>query len=118
MNVYKNKGLTYSNYLLDRISQYFIDDNKLSMRVETFYNCREQGYVLRINEVEDYNKALCIWVYAQRNSDDPTITWDYIIMPKENANMFNEESYINRTLSGNVDEVTMKAIDIIKEYFE
>ena len=118
MNVFKNKGITYSNYIVDRISQYFADNNDLVMNIETFYNCREQGYVLRVHNREcDYNKALCIWVYAQRNSDNPTITWEEIYMPKESANMFTEDSYINRTISGSMDLIPIEAIDLIKKYF-
>ena len=118
MNIIKNRGIKYSEYIVETVGYYFMDNNNLEASVETFYNCRELGYVLRINDRDDYNKAMCIWIYSHRNSDNPTITWDYINIPKENANMFSEESWIDRTFSGNIEEVSMKAIDIIKEYFE
>ena len=118
MTITKNKGIKYSEYIIETVATYFSDNNNIRASVETFYNCREQGYVLRVSDNENYNKAICIWIYAQRNSDSPTITWDYIYMPKEDANMFDEESWLERTFSGNMDAVSMKTIDVIKDYFE
>lgn len=118
MNIIKNRGLNYSEYILGLFGNTFADYTDLGVSVETFYNCREMGYVLRVHDEDDYNKAMCIWVYAQRNSDDPTITWDYISLPQEEANMFNEESYYNRTFSGDITEVGTKAVEVVKDYFD
>ena len=119
MTITKQRGIKYSEYIIDTINTYFSDDNSIYASIETFYNCREQGYVLRIHSEEDYSKAICMWIYAQRNSDDPSITWEETIIPNKTANMFTEDSYRNRTLYfNNVLEASMKAIDIIKEYFK
>lgn len=119
MTITRNRGIKYSEYIIETIGSYFADNNDIYASVETFYNCREQGYVLRVHDNNDYNKSLCIWIYAQRNSDDPAISWDYIVIPKEEANMFSEETYRERTeYFNNVNEASMKAINIIKDYFK
>ena len=119
MNITKNRGIKYAQYVLENVSDYYTDNNDIRMSVETFYNCREQGYVLEVRSEKDYSKNICIWVYAQRNSDEPTITWEDAMIPTENANMFTEESYEERTKTfSSVDEASREVINGIKEYFE
>lgn len=118
MVILKNKGIRYSEYVIDAVNSRFADETKIDASYETFYNCREMGYVLRIHD-KDYKEHMCIWIYAQRNSDEPTITWDYIVLPKKDANMFDEESYRERTKTfKDVDEASQFVIDLVKQYFE
>ena len=114
----KNHGIRYSEYVIDAINKRYADETRIGASYETFYNCREMGYVLRVHD-EDYEDCICIWIYGQRNSDEPTITWEETIIPMENANMFNEESYYERTKTfNNVDDASEYAIDIIEEHFK
>lgn len=118
MRFYKDKGLIYSEYILNMVSYYMADYEDISAKVETFYNCREQGYVLRVHD-KMYTQGLCIWICAQRNSDEPTIVYDYLALPKEIANSFGESAYEHRYLVfEDVDRATKKVIEIIKDYFE
>lgn len=96
MAIYKNKGIIYSECIMDYVSYMMADNGNIIAGAETFYNCREQGYVLRFHN-ENYDKHLCVWIYAHRNSDEPTITWDSIAFPEEGANMYNQESWEERT---------------------
>ncbi len=119
MNILKNKGLKYGDYLLESLSYWYADDEDKYIMVETFYNCREQGYVLEVQSNKDYNKAICIWVCAQRNSDDPMIVWEETQLPKEVANMFSEDSYYNRTeCFNNIDQAFHRVVKIINDYFK
>lgn len=120
MTITKNRGIKYSEYIIETINYYFSDEDKIYSHIETFYNCREMGYVLEIHSNEEYDKNICIWIYAQRNSDDPAITWSETRLPQESANMFSEEDYKERTKNFNdVTSASMYCIyDIIKPYFE
>lgn len=118
MKIYKDKGLIYSEYIINMVSYYMADYENVSAKVETFYNCREQGLVLRVHD-KMYTKGLCIWICAQRNSDEPTIVYDYLILPQETANSFGQDAFENRYLVfENVEKATKKVIEIIKDYFE
>lgn len=64
--------------------------------LNTFNNCREQGYYANIygNKENDY-QSLYIWVHENRNSDEIVVRWqtDY----PEDKGMFNEDTYKNRS---------------------
>ena len=118
MDIVKNKGLKYGDYIIETINQYFAGENSIFARVDTFYNCRELGYVLELKS-EDYNKSICIWICAQRNSDKPMVVWEETITPQESANMFTEESYYQRYETFDyIEQASEKVINIIKEYFK
>ena len=109
--IYKDKGLMYSNYIYEQLLYRLGSDSDLRIKVETFYNCRELGYVFRVNN-SDYNDTLYIWVYAHRNSDEPTIIWGKEI---EFNNMFTEEDWNNNQKTfENVD----KAVDFVCELLD
>lgn len=119
MDILKDKGFKYGDYIIATIGNYFSDENSIYTRVEAFYNCREQGYVLEVHDNEDYNKSVCIWICAQRNSDKPMVVWEESILPKEQANMFTEESYNQRYETFDyIEQASEKVINIIKEYFK
>lgn len=108
MEVYKNKGLIYSQYVLDSLINNI--DRNINASVEPFYNCREQGYLICFMD-KDYSKHLNIWVYAQRHSDEPTITWNNA---KVVSNMFNEDDWKERTLSTkNIEDLVNRIEDMI-----
>ena len=116
MTILKNCGINYANYILDALSNYYADEEKMYIHVETFYNCREQGYVLTFRNNDDFSKAVNIWVYGQRNSDEPTISWG---KEKEFDNMFTEETYRNQTMTFDTIEKAINEIkEIVKNYME
>lgn len=118
MQITKQKGIIISEYIIDMMNCYLSDDSDLYASIETFYNCREQGYVLEVHSLKDYDKSICIWICAQRNSDDPMIVWEETRIPQENANMFTEDSYYNRNeCFTDIKDATEKAVNIIENYF-
>ena len=119
MRLSKQKGLVYSEYVYEMISNYLSDYDEIEGRVETYYNCREQGYVFEIHN-KDYNKNICIWIAAQRNSDEPMVVWCYDNpIPKEMDNTYDEDSYYNRNETFKyVEQAVEKVEELIKEYFE
>ena len=64
--------------------------------LNTFNNCREQGYYANIygNEKNGY-KDLYIWVHEQRNSDEIVVRWQETY--PEDKGMFSEDTHKNRT---------------------
>lgn len=115
MTTLKNKGINYSNYILEAINNYYADEKRIYVDVETFYNCREQGYVLGFHSEEEYFKNLNIWVYAQRNSDEPTLSWG---KEKNHDNMFTEEIYTNTTQTfDSVEKAVNVAIDLVNSFY-
>lgn len=107
----KDMGLIYSEYILNFL-QYrdILQEKKLNGFAETFYNCREQGYVLNIYN-ENYEKHLYIWVYGHRNSDKPTIVYG---KEKKADNMFTDEEWRNQKSFINIDD----AVDYIEKLIE
>lgn len=115
MTILKNKGIAYANYVLDMLSNYYADEDSFYIHVETFYNCREQGYVLTFRHNEDFSKELNIWVYGQRNSDEPTISWGKDI---KHDNMFTEETYRNRTTTfDSIEKAVNSVINRVNSFF-
>lgn len=107
------------NIVLDKLADYE-DDFKVEGHLEVFNNCREQGFVLSLSN-SDYSKGMHIWAYGQRNSDGPTITWDYnkMFSVTEQWNMYSEDSYRNKTeYFEGVEEAAEFAFKIIKSYFQ
>lgn len=118
MIIYKDKGLIYSEYVLQDIA-YNTDLKDITCRVETFYNCREMGYVFIFHN-EEYNKHLLIWVYAHRNSNEPTIAYDTgKTLPTQPANMFTEEVWHFKTDTfDTIEKASERVQEIISNYFE
>ena len=114
--IYKNKGISYSQFILDYLGNQL--DKDIKVGVNTFYNCREQGYCLDIHNA-DYSKGITMWIYAQRNSDLPTITYKPAITLTESGNSFDEESWRERTKSyEDLMEASHEALKIIKKEME
>lgn len=69
---------------------------KIKGCLNTFNNCREQGYYVDIygNEKNDY-KSLYIWVHEKRNSDEIVVRWSTTY--PEAKGMFSEDTYKNRS---------------------
>lgn len=119
MLVYKDKGIKYSQYILEEISTLEICGKGLYCRTETFYNCREQGYVFEIHS-NDYEKNMLIWVYAHRNSDEPTMVYELDkCLPSEGANMFTQDAWENRQYTYNtIEKLSDKVKEVILDYFK
>lgn len=109
MNIYKNKGIIYSECFLQLLSN-CVDNDKLTISVEVLDNCREQGYSMRVRD--DKEEGLTFYVYAHRNSDEPTITWENELRYE---NMFSEDAWINRT---ETKENIMDIVDIAEKLIE
>lgn len=110
MTIYKNKGIIYSNTILELLLNGDLEEH---IAVDTFYNCREQGFRLWVRDNDDYSDIISIWVYANRNSDKPTITWTTQFV---SSDMFDEDSWANRTESFNTcDEAVTRIEELIKE---
>jgi len=87
--------------------------------LETFNNCREQGYYLCVRSSTNYTKQpIFIWVFEARNSDDIVVVWQ-TRHPKNG--MFDEDSYEERNKHFKVDHFAEAATFIfekVSEYFE
>ena len=107
----------------ERIFSYLEDelecrpDIKISGLLEVFYNCREQGYSLRLHNI-DYSKNMIIWAYGHRNSDQPTITFNYEYFIKE-LPMFSEDDYRKRTKTFETEKEAAELLaSLIVDYFK
>ena len=71
--------------------------------LNTFNNCREQGYYANIYGLEqnDYQN-LYIWVHEHKNSDAIVVRWS-TSQPEDNG-MFSEDTCNNRSKYFNYDE--------------
>jgi len=84
---------------------------KITCYLNTFNNCREQGYYANVygNEKTDY-KDLFIWVHENRNSDNIVVRWQTEY--PEGKGMFSEDTYRNRSKYFSYDE-EHQAVDFI-----
>jgi hypothetical protein len=91
--------------------------------LQTFNNCREQGYYLTISSIADFNdkqrtkEDMYVWACECRNSDEIMIVISYK-HPRING-MFDEEAYENRRFFG-YDELQPSAdfiINQVKKHF-
>lgn len=95
---------------------------KIDGWLETFNNCREQGYVLHLNSTDFKNKKrteenLYVWAFESRNSDDIVVSWqiDY-----PNNGMFSDETYKKRReyfRYNGLQEAADFIIDLVKNHF-
>lgn len=110
MIIYKNRGLIYSECFLQLLNN-FIDYDNLTISVQVLDNGREQGYTMRVRD--DKNEGLTFYVYAHRNSGQPTITWENNL---HYENMYTEQAWIERTKScEGVEQIVDIAVGLIKE---
>lgn len=97
MKIYYNRGIKMSERVIDFIEEYCLrDDNRFILSIDVFYNCREQGYKVELHDNSNWKTLLTFWIYCQRNSDEPTITWKRGYYYDQ---LFDEDSYYNRTIS-------------------
>ena len=60
-----------------------------------------------------------IWLYAQRNSDEPTITYKKGVSYNEEGNRFDEDSWLKRTKSySDIFEASRELVKLIKKELE
>ena len=92
------------------------DEDKVSCWLETFNNCREQGFVLMATdsykqEKETYTPSLYIWAHEGRNSDSIYIRWqdEY-----PNNGMYNDKTYTERTKTFKYNE-QYQAAEFVKK---
>jgi hypothetical protein len=90
--------------------------------LETFNNCREQGYVLHMDSTDFESdkrtkENLYIWAFEARSSDEIVVSWQ---TEYPNNGMFSEETYKERRKYFHYDELQKAAkfiIDLVKEHF-
>ena len=118
MYIFKDKGITYSNYVLERLSYDLSDHENYDINVSTFYNCREQGYVLNVHD-ENYENCMYLWIYAHRNSDEPTVTWAFEENRPDGENMYDNDSWTNRTRTfERIDDLVEHCKDLIISFID
>ena len=96
---------------------------KISGYLETFNNCREQGYVLTVSSCDYDNKEMTTglfhtWAFECRNSDNIVISWQE---EYPNNGMFSEETYRERRKYFGYDEIYNASefmFNLIKEHFK
>ena len=114
MKVFKNRGIIYAQTFLDLLN-YRVEDNNIGCSVESFNNCREQGFIIRVHSEDsryDLSKGLTFYVYNNRWSDEPSITWE----DKETFDtLYSEEAWSERTYtSSNIEDIVIKASELIE----
>lgn len=86
-----------------------ISDN---ITLETFNNCREQGFV-----GVDWEKGIAVWTYAQRNSDAPTV----IIGSTKNFanlnNLFDERAWQTSTSYKSTEEAAKAIVTALEKLY-
>ena len=121
--IYKHKGLNEAEYIIGeavkQIDNYKYESGiELSGWIEAFNNCREQGYSMCLYPSFDCkyseNNYLTIYVYCNRNSDKPSITWE----PCFSYQMYSEDAYYNRTQTfDSLEETLNRVMELVKENF-
>lgn len=74
-------------------------DNKIKGYIDTFNNCRETGYVLKVWQYGDIelDGKVIIWVHEHRSSDSIVLRYTTKLEDIDINNMFNESVHINGT---------------------
>ena len=100
----KIRSIKVSERVFDIVGEYLTAEKdgdyiKIDGYLETFNNCREQGYVLRVDSCDYNNKnrttdVIYIWVYENRNSDDIVVAHQFNDYPHNG--MFSDETYEKR----------------------
>ena len=107
--LYKNKGIIMAEYILQMVNNRVCDS--VDGFVDTFNNCREQGYIIYIHK---NMKVLSIYVYANRHTDMPSITWEVDELMGDK--IYSEDAYYNRTKCFETPDDTVEGIiELIKK---
>lgn len=115
MEFRKYKSIKVSERVLEKAVE-LVEDLEIDILMETFNNCREQGFNININN-KKFDKWMTIWAYSHRNSDQPTVTWKYGLGSQVNG-MYGEEEYYKRTISFETEDKAAEYISkLIKMYF-
>ena len=111
----KSKGIIMADYIIENAIRNL--NLELDGWIDAFNNCREQGYIIYLHPTNswDFKDYLTIYVYAHRNTDKPTITWEYDF----GGSLFNQDAWLNRTESfDDLDQAIMQIDELIAEYFK
>ena len=119
MTVEYQKGVRYSNAVVNRMEDILSADYPGShVYIETFNNCREQGYYISCSSMFGgyiaYDHTPCAWVYANRNTDELTVILGDITYKEPPNNMFNEEAWRQAEQVSSVNT----AADMILKHFK
>lgn len=94
MEVSKSKSLEVSEKFMLSLENFIsLSNANLDLYYRVFNNNREEGYMLTVNSLHDYQNELYIWAYESRNSDDIVVVVSKEI---EYKNMFNETAWNER----------------------
>ena len=97
---------------------------KIDGWLETFNNCREQGYVLTVStsDFDNENRTkdnLYIWASEARSSDEIVVSWQ-TEYPYDRG-MFSEDTYENRQKYFHYNQLQEAAdfiVNLVKEHFK
>ena len=109
-----NRSIRVATIIKDLVVD-MITDTKVGERdlyLSVFNNCREQGYVI----TSYYGiKNLKVWLYANRHTDKPTITWEYDNY--DSNDMFGEIGYNENTIQfDSFEEAATKVFNLLDSY--
>lgn len=118
MEVFKNRGFIYGDYVLNYIEHY-VERNDIYCHVEAFNNCREQGYIATIhykdssNYIDGHLEGITFYLYNNRWSDEPSVTWEnYASYDK----LYSEEAWGERTKTfKHVEDLAIFTAEMIEE---
>lgn len=118
--IYRHKGLIMADYILNKTIYELADRfDEIEGHVEGFNNCREQGYILCVrknNDAEEFDPHkhfLSVYIYNNRHTDMPSLTWDYAYTNK----LYSEEAYEDRTeCFATADEAVERLVNMIENF--
>ena len=113
-----SSSLMASNMVFEILSNQVQDLSEVSFWLETFNNCREQGFMLVATGKDKTDKFVdkYIWACEARSSDSIMVIID---TKRTINNMFFEEAYQNRKYFGrNPYEAAEYLADYLREIFE
>ena len=89
----KCRGLIIAEAVLNAVALWAEEKEfSLAFRVEAFNNCREQGLILYASR--DFETKLTVYVYNHRNTDKPTVTFEYCY----GDSIYSKEAWQYRTM--------------------
>lgn len=109
------------NLVLEELNYDIVENNvKIDGWLETFYNGREQGFVLNVISCNpEKNLHLKVWVCERRNSDNIFVAMDKTYSCLE-GNSYSQNAYENATLfeSSQIQDSANFIVEKVKTMFK
>lgn len=115
MKTMESNGLKLSMKIFDKVKKQ-LKDKELDkyVLVDTFYNCRESGFVYKVYESTKYEYSLCVWTYENRNSDDIVLLASTNPKHCDFNNVYTDEAYENCRRFFKYNEINKVASELVK----